>query len=256
MLGSVKLYTLPDPSTPSQPGSSTLKLEGSLDTFPLPELIDMAVYSSVTGAINIYTHGEPGRLYFRDGILYHVSRGASKGVDALAELFEYNGGTFAIVGDAASDEESLWGALSHHLQTAERLASRWRMVRPYVPNLELVPSLLTTREAAIRRIGPAHQPVLNAIDGQTNLRQLAESLGWAVIDVAEAVVQMSVDGLVDLRTTRGATVPTATTPETPATRGGIFDRLRAPQPPCQPSEGALYNDGRASEDLILRLLRS
>lgn len=233
-----------------------MKLEGTLDTFPLRELIDMAVYSSVTGAINIYSRGEPGRLYFRDGTLYHAIRGGAKGVDALAELFEHSGGTFAMVSDVTTGEESLWGALSHHLQAAEQLASRWRMARPYVPSLDLTPVLLVGREAALRRVGPAHYPILGAIDGQATLREIVASLGWAPIDVAEAIVQMCVDGLVDLRTQRADTDATPAPEGGPRARSGLFDRLRAraPEAPRAP-EAVLVGDVRATEDMILKLLR-
>lgn len=234
-----------------------MRLEGSLETFPLRELIDMAVYSSITGAINIYTQGEQGRLYFRDGTLYHATRGPSQGIEALAELLEPTSGTFAVIADLTSEEESLCGALSHHLQTAERTASRWRMVRSYVPNLDLIPGLLVSHEAALRRVGPAYQPVLNAVDGKTSLRQIASALGWATIDVAEAIVQMTVDGLVELRAQRAST-PSPPPPEEPGAPRGLFDRLRTRNPPpqCQAPDPLIYSDTRSPEDLILKLLRS
>lgn len=240
----------------SQPGSNKVKLEGSLETIPLRELIDIATYSSVTGALEIYpSHGDQGRLFFRDGSLYHVERGAATGVEALAELIELDG-QFAFISDILSDQESLWGSLTHHLQTAERMAARWRQVRPYVPSLDMTPSLLVAREVALRRIGPAHQPVLEAIDGQASLRQIAESVGWAAIDVAEAIVQMTIDGLIDLHSPRPAPADSSGgAASRPA--GGLFDRLRAMGHPApRPAEPPRAAESRASEELILKLLRS
>lgn len=236
-----------------------MKLEGTLDTFPLRELVEMVVYSSVTGALNIYGPGESGRLYFRDGVLYHVERGAAKGVDALAELLELSTATFTFVSNITVEAESLWGSLAHHLQGADRLAARWRMIRPYVPHLNLIPTLLTPRETALRRVGPAHHPVLGAIDGQGSLRQIAAQLGWAEIDVAEAIVQMTVDGLVDLHSQRpsGDAGPQ---PEPSHPGGGIFDRLRARGHGLQRAGGeaepARAADPHTPEELILKLLRS
>jgi hypothetical protein len=250
-----------------------VKLEGTLALFPLAELIETVVYSSVTGVLNIYGGtGAPGSLYFRDGVLYHVERDASEGITALAELFELSQANFAFVSDVTSERESLWGALSQHLQTAERLAARWRQLRAYVPNLDLIPLLLVTSEAALRRIGPAHHGVLKSIDGQSNLRQIAVGLGWAEIDVAEAIVQMSVDGLIELRSPRPLA---AAEPDAPAPRvgGGLFDRMRAQTPPKAqpraapqttpiteplPSEALQSEplDPRAQDELILKLLRS
>lgn len=233
-----------------------MKLEGSLDTFPLRELVDMIVYSSVAGALNVYGPGAQGRLYFREGTLYHAERGPADGVEALAELLEHRGGSFAFVSDARVEAESLWGSLAHNMQTAERLATRWRQVRPYVPHLELTPSLLLPRDAALRRIGPAHQPLLAAVDGQATLREIALALGWAAIDVAEAIVQMTIDSVVDLRSRPQGAAP-APPAEGPA--GGIFDRLRprgqAPARLAVEAEPAHLADGRSGEELILKVLR-
>lgn len=250
-----------------------MKLEGTLALFPLGELIEMVVYSSVTGVLNIYGgSGIPGSLYFRDGVLYHVERDAAEGITALAELFELSQANFAFVSDVTSERESLWGALSQHLQTAERLAARWRQLRAYVPNLELIPLLLITSEAALRRIGPAHHAVLKAIDGQSNLGQIAVGLGWAEIDVAEAIVQMSVDGLIELRSPRPSVAIDLAESVAPRAGGGLFDRMRARTPPKAQATTAAQTapiteplpseplqseplDPRAQDELILKLLR-
>lgn len=203
-----------------------MKLEGTLATFPLRELIDMIVYSSVTGALNIYGPGDHGRLYFRDGVLTHVEHGQSTGVEALAELLELQTASFTFVSGATTEAETTWGSLHHHLQSAERLAARWRQLRPYLPHLELVPALLVAPEAAARRVPQGHQPILAAIDGQRNLHQLALVVGWAEIDLAEGIVQMTVDGLLDLRGQRQST-QSGPTPEALHQAGGLFDRLRA-----------------------------
>jgi hypothetical protein len=235
-----------------------VKLEGSIETFSLRELIDMVVYSSVTGALTISGPGAQGRLYFRDGTLYHVERGPAQGVDALAELLELGTGTFTFASNLSAEAVSLWGGLSHHLQMAERMAARWRMVRPYIPHLDLTPMLLFARETALRRAGAAHQPVLLAIDGQASLRQLAADLGWAEIDLAEAVVQMTLDGLIDLRNQPRSETPQSDDTEA-ASSSGLFDRLLTRGSPAHriTAETELARpaaENRPPEDLILKLL--
>jgi len=240
-----------------------VKLEGSLDTFPLRELIDMVMYSSVTGVLNIYVLGDTGYLYFRDSVLYHAERGSSTGVQALAELLEPSRGEFSFVSELVTTGDSLYGGVSMHLQTAERLAARWRQIRAYIPTLELIPHLVVAREAATRRLSPAHHAVLDVMDGRASLRQITDILGWAEVDVAEAAAQMSVDGLIDLRKpgqlgiTPGGHEPTAP-------GEGMFDRIlaRAPHQPPRPVEGdparATAPEGGArsgGEDLILHMLR-
>lgn len=231
-----------------------MKLEGSLDTFPLRELIEMVVYSSVTGVLNIFGPGDIGHLYFRDSVLYHVECGQSHGLEALAELLDRARGEFSFVSDNVSDQSSLHGPLDTLLQTAEQIAARWRRIRAYVPSLDLIPQLLVAREAANRRAGPALQTVLALIDGRVSLRQIAAQLGWSEIDIAEAVAQLSVDGLVELRSTRQQ--PGQPHPHEPARSEGIFDRILSRSPPGDAQPCAVEAPQRSSsEELILRVLR-
>jgi hypothetical protein len=237
-----------------------VKLEGTIDMFPLRELIDMVVYSSVTGVLNIYGSGDVGHLYFRESTLYHIERGSSSGVEALAELLELSHGSFSFVSEAIAHAETLYGSLSTNLLAAERLGSRWRQIRAYVPTLDLVPHLVVAREAALRRVGPGHHDLLLAIDGRASLRQIAVYLAWPTIDIAEAAAQMTVDGVVDLRNGNPQIARPASSQEPAAeSEGGIFDRIlsrggapegvEAPTRPLDPSSYA------GQEDLILRMLR-
>lgn len=235
-----------------------MKLEGSLETFPLRELIDMGIYSSVIGVLNIYSAGETGRLYFRDGSLYHAERGTACGIEALAQLLELRSADFSFVSDVVSSASTLDGHLHHFLQTAERLATRWRQIRPYVPTMDLVPRLLLGPEAAQRRTSPANHAVLSAIDGQATLRQLAVTCGWAEIDLAESVVQLCLDGVAELQPPHTREEREEHPLEQQSRSAGLFDRIRAQSATSRHEEwrAAEQAPRLAPEDLILRVLRS
>jgi hypothetical protein len=229
-----------------------VKLEGSLDTFSLRELIEMVVYSSVTGVLCIRALGGDGRLFFRESGLYHVEHGRSRGLEALAELLDLHEGSFSFLSDVVSDQESLYGSIAVHLQNAERIAARWRQIRPYVPSLDMVPQLLVAREAALRRAHPGQATTIGAVDGRASLRQIAAALGWSELDLAEAVAELSLDGIVELRPSRA--VPHGQ-PAAEHPREGFFDRLLArtaqPHDEHQPEAAPRL----PAEELTLRLLR-
>ncbi|PDW02765.1 DUF4388 domain-containing protein [Candidatus Viridilinea mediisalina] len=251
-----------------------MKLEGTIPLFPLHELIEMVVYSSVTGTLNVYGPGAPGTLYFRDGVLYHAERGSAEGMTALSELFEVTEAHFTFVSDVTTEAESLWGTLHEHLHTAQRLAARWRKLRAYIPHMDLIPLLLGSHEQLVHRVSPKHHTIFQALDQQSDLRQLAQKLGWAEIDVGEAIVQLCVDGLIELRPTRQTTaqVESPTDDQKSPRTGGLFDRIRsrtpprpAPPPPAAaattapqstPEEPASEpKEAESPDDLILKLLR-
>lgn len=225
-----------------------MKLEGSLDQFPLSELIDMVTYSSVTGVLNIYGPGPSGHLFFRDGKLYHAEHGKTQGSDALAEIFAVEQGHFSFVSDITTENESIWGSIDYHLQHAEQAATRWRRIRAYVPHLDLTPRLLIGADRLHQRVNPAHYPVLDLIDGHATLRAIAARLGWAAIDVAEVAAQLSLDGVIALENP-----PPDHDEKTAPSRAAVPSNTATPS---EPSPNASASPAPPSpEEMIVRLLR-
>jgi len=230
-----------------------VKLEGTIETIPLRELVDMIFYSSVTGSLNIYAPLVSGHLYFRDGNLYHCDCNESTGIEALARLFELSQASFSFVGDIVSDQETLWGDMEYHLRMSERLAQRWRAIRPQIASFDLVPTLVVSLEAALRRVGPSLHQLLDRIDGQHTLKAIIEDLGWAEIEVAEAVSQMVLDKLVELRHEVKA-VNTSNTPSAGGPRGNLFDRMLSRSTDTVRQSTPEYPRVSA-EEMVLRALR-
>ena len=175
-----------------------MKLEGSLDVFSLRELIEITVYSSVTGVLNIFASDGVGQLYFRDGRPYHACYGDTTGERAVALLFEQRSATFAFVADITDDSETLWHDPIDLIDTAEHLAARWTQVRMQIDATWLVPKLISDPEAARFQISPEHWMVLSGIDGERRLDEIAEDLGLELLEVCEAVLQMQSNGLLAL----------------------------------------------------------
>lgn len=228
-----------------------MKLEGTLDTVPLRELLDMIIYSSVTGVLNLYAGTSVGHIYVRDGNLYHCEYQGAEGIDGLAGLMELSQAGFSFVRDSTSEKESLWGDTQYHLQTAERLACRWQGVRAYIPSLSLRPSLVAPFESALRRVSPSYHQVLERIDGRHSIKAIIDDLGWAEIDVAEVIAQMSIDGLVDIQ--REAEVRPAVAEHQ---RGGLFDRLLSRPVEAAVRQPAVERPLTSGEELVLQALRS
>ena len=51
-----------------------MQLDGNLNKFPLRELIEMVVYSSVTGVLELRAGTDIGQIFFRDGQPYHAKQ--------------------------------------------------------------------------------------------------------------------------------------------------------------------------------------
>lgn len=264
-----------------------MKLEGSLDMFPLRELIEMTLYSSVSGALNIFGSQQRGQIFFRDGHPYHATAGDTVGMDAVVALFEQTEGTFAFVDDILADEETLLTDPLDMVEHAEHMAARWRRVRPHVPDLALVPFLICEPERARYSISPEHWSIFTSVDNQRSLQQIIDLLNFETIEVCEAAAQMCHDNLIELRDLRSSTVkPTQerkqqadqSSTRSSVAKGGILDRLLAqvatpapatrdtpaiapPETPTSESQTPTPDTARSQqapqreEDDILQLLR-
>jgi hypothetical protein len=231
-----------------------VKLEGAISTFPLRELIDMIVYSSVTGVLNIYAADLSGHIYFRDGNLYHVDADAAEGVDALALLLERPQANFAFVSDPTIERETVWGDHEQHVRMAEHIAARWGQVRPYIPHLQLIPVLLVPHAQLQPMVNPAHLPLLELIDGRQTLIDLAHTLNWPPIEVAEATVQLIENRQAELRSDASVANETCERQATPASNGGLFDRVRHQVGVIRRTDAA-SPAAPAADELALRGLR-
>lgn len=249
-----------------------MKLEGWLKHYPLRELLEMTVYSSVTGVLNIIDTQPFGQIYFRDGQLYHVISGELTGMDAFASLFEAEEARFSFVSEVTIEAESIWGDPLELAEQAERLAGRWQRLRPLIPHLKLVPVALRSSDEARTHVSPDFWPYFAAIDGVQTLAAIATALQCDRLELCEAIVQMHADQLIELRATGqvAGSSAIAKPPQPMSPKGGFFDRLMAglPQPtrptratenPAAPADGAARKDTAPpdiTEEAILRLLRS
>lgn len=258
-----------------------MKLEGSLEMFPLRELIEMTVYSSVTGSLNIYSAQGDGHIFFRDGQPYHaIYNTKTTGIAAVVAMFEMLQATFTFVADAVADEETLTSDPLDLVENAERMADRWQRLRPDIPDLSIVPHLLCSQERARFNISPAHWSIFTAIDGQKSLETIIQSLNMEPVEVCEAIVQMKSDHLIELKQSNRfinecmvETTPTTPTGHPRAAGAGVFDRLLGnsasvktrhaePVPACKEDNATVSTPaslkGRSfnEEDPILRLLRN
>ncbi len=214
-----------------------MKLEGSLTMFPLRELFEMTIYSSVTGSLNIYSAQGDGHIFFCDGQPYHAIYNTQEtGMAALVAIFEMSQATFTFVADVTAEEETLVSDPLDLVENAERLATRWQRIRPDIPDLSTVPHQLCSQERARFNISPAHWSIFTAIDGQNSLNTIIQTLNMEPIEVCEAVVQMKSDHVIELKRPNTFTNEYMIDPPpvTPRRAGGVFDRLLANNAPAEP----------------------
>lgn len=99
------------------------------------------------------------------------------------------------------------------LMEGARRIDEWSRIVDKVPNLSVVPVLASVHEdhATVLDLLPSEWEVLATIDGETDLRGLAASLGRSEFDVAKVVYGLLSTGVVEVRGGGGANGSRATT---------------------------------------------
>jgi Domain of unknown function (DUF4388) len=209
-----------------------VQLDGTLSKFPLRELIEMIVYSSVAGVLELRIGDEVGQLFFDDGRPYHAAIGDCTGFDAICRMFEARDAMFRFVAGPVAGEETLWFDPWEMIERANRQAELWRSVRPRIPNLAWIPALRTAAGADHIHINETTWPVLAAVDGQRSVVEIAEDLGFAPLDVCVALINLLDQGLITMMPARLAPLRPRSLPSQPSAEAsrsgpGFLDRMLA-----------------------------
>lgn len=176
-----------------------MQIEGSLDQFPIRELIEMIVYSSVTGVLEVRVVDEIGQLFFRDGRPYHSLLGEQVGFDAICRMFEEREAPFRFVAGNEAPVETLWIDPWDLIERAEEQARQWARVRPRIASMAWVPTLRSRGGSDAIHISETIWPVLSAVDGQRSVAAIAEELCVAPLEVCVALVELLEQGLISIR---------------------------------------------------------
>lgn len=208
-----------------------MQLEGNLDTFPLRELIEMIMYSSVTGVLEVGAGNEIGQIFFSDGRPYHAAVGPRVGIEAIGVLFEQQDALFRFVADQVSPASTLWIDAWDMLDQGADLAAKWRHVRQRIPTLDFIPQLSGAQVQGQVHINETVWPVLSAVDSQRTVQDISTYLNLVPLDACLALMALIEQDLVVMQPPRQSRPPLAD-PVPPA----IAPLLSAPAHPA-PAKG-------------------
>lgn len=207
-----------------------MQLEGSLSQFPLRELIEMAVYSSVSGILEVQVASNVGRIFFRDGLPQHAELAGLQGIDAIGRMFAEPDAPFRFLADSTPVTTTLWMDPWEMIELAEHQAQTWMKVRLHVPLLDAVPVLRAPVQTAISPGNEDLKPLLTLIDGRRSIPDIARDLGVAPIDVYVGIATLVQHKIVALTQPQPPTDPVSeqtSAGEAEEKREGFFERLIA-----------------------------
>ena len=173
-----------------------MALQGTLDTFALPDVLRLLAATAKTGRLQIDGDRGIGEVWLDHGGVVGgaVDALAPETSDVIFELLRHEKGSFEFVADDVSGHEPV--DVDHVLGEAEAKLADWRVVEAVVPSLafrvELVDELPQDEVAVTRE----RWHTLVAIGEGRTIADLDRRLALGEVKVSEAVKALVDDGIV------------------------------------------------------------
>jgi hypothetical protein len=216
-------------------------LQGTLDTFALPDVLRLLAATRKTGRLRITGARGTGSVWAAQGAIAGVEAShaphASAPVDALFELLRFDEGAFTFDAEATSDAPGQPIDVEDLLVEAEALLEEWRSIEAVVPSLESWVTMQKRLQQGEVVVAQEQWTTLVAIGSGATVRRVAEDLCLAELPVCRAVKQLVELGLVEVTDAPADAVGQSAAPTTtsgragrPLLAGGDDETVPAPKP--------------------------
>jgi uncharacterized protein DUF4388 len=219
-----------------------VSLQGSLDGFPLPDVLALLASTKKRGELRVAGHRGSGRVWLEDGAIVGVETGTARvPVEALFQLLRVDSGSFTF-DPGAEVPEGKPAELEPLLAEAQMRLADWRVIEAVVPSLATRVELADELPSPKVTISAAQWRVLRTVAGGATVEDVAKELGADEFGACQAVKRLVDVGLVTVdqadRGTVTAPAPSSgeAAPEAGAEEHDVEERDAEPRRTPDPDE--------------------
>jgi hypothetical protein len=179
----------------------TVALQGTLDTFALPDVLRLLAATKKSGRLDISGSRGGGSVWVADGdvtaIAVEHAPLAVDAVDALFELLRFEDGSFTFDAEAAANGEGR-DDVESLLEGAEALLAEWREIEAVVPSLASWVTMRPELPGADVTVEQRHWTTLVAVGSGATVAAVGSTMDLAELPVSRAVRDLVELGLVQV----------------------------------------------------------
>ena len=186
-----------------------MSLQGTLDTFSLPEILELVEKSRKTGALEVRDPQSRGVLYFAGGRFSAAEAGDLNGpvesaeelearlIDVCFALFRVETGLFEFESDRFPPWPVRGGSeVAPIVEQVQQLRRDWLAIEAVLPSLDCRPGVVDDLDGDRVVLNKAGFRVLRAVDGERNVREIARAVGRSVLEVCKVLKDLVEAGAV------------------------------------------------------------
>lgn len=186
-----------------------MSLQGTLDTFSLPEILDLVEKARKTGALEVRDPTSRGVLYFAGGRFSAAEAGELSGpadsaeeldarlIDVCFALFRVETGLFEFENDRFPPWPVRGGSeIARVVEQVGQLRRDWLAIEAVLPSLDCRPDVVDDLDGDRVVLDKAGFRVLRSVDGERNVREIARAVGRSVLEVCKVLKDLVEAGAV------------------------------------------------------------
>ncbi len=175
-------------------------LDGNLEDFPLPDVLQLINMGSRTGLLIITKNDSPAHIWFERGQAVHAEVGDLDGEKAVYETFNWREGRFTFETDAKTDLRTIELDCQNLIMEAVRRLDEWTKLRKVIPNSGYVVAFAAGPGDKAGNITlQAHEwKVLSLVDGELTVSMLAEKTGFSELKTTQIIHSLIDSGLLEV----------------------------------------------------------
>ena len=215
-----------------------MALQGTLDTFSLPDVLRLLATTSKTGRLRIEGDRGRGSVWLAEGGV--VDADADRTLDGtpvdevVFELLRFESGNFAFDGDAPGSGAGEPEDVEALLRRANALLGEWTELEAVVPSLEHEVTLAGDLSADEVTISADNWQSLVAVASGRTVGELATTLGLTELGVSRAVRDLVELGVVDVALSDRPRPAAPAAPAAPVSRHDDLSRRSPVRPDAEP----------------------
>jgi hypothetical protein len=177
-----------------------MAFQGSLAELHLPDIIQLVSVSGKTGVFHLSDGVLKGQIHLHEGRIVHAQLEDVSGEEAVYALAIWRQGEFRFDPGATTEQRTIAKSNTNLLMEAARRLDEWRVLSKKIPSVDLVPEFVVqeSREGQIN-LNTSEWLILSKIDGQRNVRAIAQAAGLSVFDAAKMLYGLVAANLIRLR---------------------------------------------------------
>lgn len=173
-----------------------MALQGSLDTFALPDVLNLLATTNKTGGLHVVNGRISGSIWLGEGKVVAANSGRAKQtVDAVAELLRLSTGDFAFDTDDVADEPKDRFEVTEVLAKASAQVAEWLEIEKVVPSLDVQVKLVPEAPSTVVTLSAKQWEVVLAATSASNVDQIVDATGRSEFLVCKTVKELVEAGL-------------------------------------------------------------